>query len=509
MQSQISSSVLSAVVLISSYVSTASLSCNHAVLDDGYAVPAGVCHKEGSFSVMIECRGGEAHYVEWEFSDDCTGDNLWEGNLAYYGYEFVCDADPCQIAVVEDYHHESVGQDYYDYYGSSYDSNDYDYYWDYNYYNYYYRRRLQSSSSHDSDDSEDSDHHSSCDFQGTPGIFSFIVDECQNFGGHESIKISCTDTHDAVVQYFRDDDRHECEGPAAATTSARTVLGECATLVACNVEAGGDFELENYEPGTDYGDDEVSMASVDCNHAMIDAGKYVIVDVCYPDGGNSHMVQCRDGEAFARSWKNSVTCDGTHTFEQALPGEAVCDAEACNIAVFEVYDGGSTSGDASGSEDSSDSSYSWYHYYDDSSSRMFAGRHSSEWSSSGEGAFDVHGDSSDSSSWHVSCLSEDTPEIHALVIDTCLAVGGTESVIITCTGLHDATVSYFEGDGTHECLGPATATMDGTEFFAGDCSKMVACNAKAGDVYTYNGASVPNAAVAATFLVTLALLLNF
>merc|ERR1719295_109592 len=114
MQSQITLSVLAVEVLISSYVSTASLDCNHVVSPyDGTAEPVGVCFKEGQYSVMIECRNGEAYYKQWEFSQDCTGNHMYETDgLSEWDYEVVCDADPCQIAVVEDYHGDSIGQHY-------------------------------------------------------------------------------------------------------------------------------------------------------------------------------------------------------------------------------------------------------------------------------------------------------------------------------------------------------------------------------------------------------------
>merc|ERR1711971_677988 len=98
------------------------------------------------------------------------------------------------------------------------------------------------SHSHSGSESASSE-SSSCDNSGTPTIATFVVGACQPTDLSESIRITCTGTHDAMVEYFADDEDHECSGSATFTASAGVAFGEqCGTMVACNVEAGDDYD---------------------------------------------------------------------------------------------------------------------------------------------------------------------------------------------------------------------------------------------------------------------------
>merc|ERR1719445_2134153 len=75
---------------------------------------------------------------------------------------------------------------------------------------------------------------------GPPGITAFIIDECQPIDS-ATIIISCTGTREASVEYYPNDD---CSGSANVTTTVEEFFGEfCATMVACNVEAGQPAEV--------------------------------------------------------------------------------------------------------------------------------------------------------------------------------------------------------------------------------------------------------------------------
>merc|ERR1712129_13901 len=147
---------------------------------------------------------------------------MGEQALAGTGFadEVVCDANPCHIAVFEVY-------------GDSDDSTN--------------STANGTESSHSSEGSHSHGHSEShsaesdeCDESGSPNqIGAFIIDECQPVDS-ATIIISCTGTREASVEYYPDDD---CSGSANITTTVEEFFGEfCATMVACNVEAGEDWD---------------------------------------------------------------------------------------------------------------------------------------------------------------------------------------------------------------------------------------------------------------------------
>merc|ERR1712013_457983 len=145
----------------------------------------------------------------FEGNDECDADqssNIFEQELEATGFadEVVCDADPCHIAVFEVY------------------------------------GDLDDSTNSTANGTESSSAESAeCDESGSPGITAFIIDECQPMDS-ATIIISCTGTHDASVEYYPNDD---CSGSANVTTTTEEFFGEfCATMVACNVEAGEDWD---------------------------------------------------------------------------------------------------------------------------------------------------------------------------------------------------------------------------------------------------------------------------
>jgi len=208
----------------------------------------------------------------------------------------------------------------------------------------------------------------------------------------------------------------------------------------------------------------------------------MIADVCLPDEDSSHKLICRDGAGYLQSWALDENCEGDHMFEQDISVmglEVVCDADPCHIAVIEVYDDGS---------DSSDSS----DYYSGDMSSSFST------TDSNAGAFEMAfgsanpfsrfdavrrlQDSSDSSSSDsIECDFGSTPELLTIIVDACLAVGETESWMLTCTGVHDATISYFTDDENHECSGTAAMSGSAIAIMGDGCSKIVGCDVEAGE----------------------------
>jgi len=108
---------------------------------------------------------------------------------------------------------------------------------------------------------------------------------------------------------------------------------------------------------------QLSMAAnstIDCNHAFVEDGEDVLIaDVCYPDGDDSQMLTCHEGQGHMRKWALSTDCEGHRVF-QATPSDfgydVVCDADPCRIAVLEGYNELSTSSDSSDS-DSADTTW--------------------------------------------------------------------------------------------------------------------------------------------------------
>merc|ERR1719250_517104 len=95
-------------VMYSSTVVLATIDCNHASLDGGYPLVADFCHAvDGYNSVMLACHDGQGFLREWALSTDCEGNHEFEADLSDFGYEVVCDADPCHVAVFEDYSGDS------------------------------------------------------------------------------------------------------------------------------------------------------------------------------------------------------------------------------------------------------------------------------------------------------------------------------------------------------------------------------------------------------------------
>merc|ERR1719317_625440 len=135
---------------------------------------------------------------------------------------------------------------------------------------------------------------------------------------------------------------------------------------------------------------QVSMGAIDCNHVdetpTGEASIPMIVDVCFPDGDNSQMAICNNGEAYVKTWMDNRDCEGEHDSEEAIsdleesvgPITVVCDANPCRMAVFETYD-----------DDSSD----WWHQMSLNHIRPSA----------------------------ATCDFDSTPDITALIVDECQA----------------------------------------------------------------------------------------
>merc|ERR1712025_287867 len=154
-----------------------------------------------------------------------------------------------------------------------------------------------------------------------------------------------------------------------------------------------------------------------------------------------------------------------------------------------------SSSSSSGSSDSSESG----HYNGTSGSESGESSVIETWVSAARRLRD-----SDSSSSDSTCDYESTPEVTALILDTCLPVDDSESAKITCTDFHDAVVEYFENDPHHECSGTATHTAPASAFFGDDCEHMVACNVVAGEEYEshLDGHDAHDAAPTAAALLT-------
>merc|ERR1719334_13056 len=191
-------------------------------------------------------------------------------------------------------------------------------------------------------------------------------------------------------------------------------------MVACNVIAGDDFTESESEESDESGDSGEAAPIANCNHAVVD-GEVMVADVCQPDGDSSRKLICED-------------CEGEHEFSQALSEwdvEAVCDAGACPIVVFEVH---------ASDDDESDSTTM------EPAQEMRRLQESS------------HNDST--------CDYNSAPWIQPFIIDTCV-------------GTHDAMVQHFLNDPNHDCSGTATMTTVG-ELQDNYCATMIACNVHAG-----------------------------
>merc|ERR1719391_1205558 len=134
-------------IMYSSGVSMAmngtTVDCNHMVAD-GFLMVADMCLADGVDSQMLACaEDGVGYFRTWALNTNCEGNHEFEAAIiAEFGYEVVCDAEPCHIAVLEDY---SGGSD-----------------------------SSSSSNSSDSSDSSDSDSSSSSTMTTTtdPGLMS-------------------------------------------------------------------------------------------------------------------------------------------------------------------------------------------------------------------------------------------------------------------------------------------------------------------------------------------------
>jgi len=352
------------------------------------------------------------------------------------------------------------------------------------------RRRLLQSSSESSEEEESSE---SCDWSAQPDIAAIIINECQPVDDSESIMITCTSTHDAMVSFFTNDHEHECIGSATATqTSSEFFNDHCSAMVACNVIAGDDStetnsassESEESEESDESGESGEAAPIANCNHAVVDGG-VMVADVCQPDGDSSRKLICEGGEGYLREWALDTNCEGEHEFSQALSEwdvEAVCDAGPCPIVVFEVH---------ASDDDESDSTTM------EPAQEMRRLQESS------------HNDSS--------CDYDSAPRIQPVILDTCVEVEETESMIFTCVGTHDAMVQHFLNDPNHDCSGTATTTTV-AELQENYCVTMIACNVFAGESpYTptpttapteHDGALASNGTIFATLLIAVALLFN-
>jgi len=271
---------------------------------------------------------------------------------------------------------------------------------------------------------------------------------------------------------------------------------------------------------------QVSMASINCNHAMIDDEGMIVADVCFKDGADSMMLQCIDGEGYLKEWTLNDNCDeGSNVFATRLSDfgfEVVCDADPCHIAVFEVYDDGSDSGDSSEWDSSSHSSdyyvsaqtttstaptteptpYPTTEPTTEPTDAAEAERRRLE----SDSAEHSHSHSDSSSGESSECDFSSTPDIAAFIIGACVPTpfDENESMTITCTGIHDATVSFWTNDDNHECDGNAYMTVAVSEFFGDVCATMVSCNVKAGEEHD----AAPSVTLFAPLLIAFAVFLN-
>jgi len=341
----------------------------------------------------------------------------------------VCDADPCDLIVFEVY-------------------ND------------------------DDSDSGDSSDSASCDYNRSPEIAALILDDCVAVDESESLVFSCTDTNDAMVRHFTGDWGHECSGSATSMTTVSELQGDfCAVMVACNVEAGDDYEHEEYEPETT---SQSPSSSIECNHAILEEhNEVVIADVCYPydDDTSSWMMKCHDGEPYVRWWALDTKCEGNHVFEGALPefdnAEGVCDADPCHLAVFAFYH--------------DESNFNIHLNFPETQSES---------------------DSSDAAP----CNANIRPDLVFSIVDECVPIGDSESIKITCTGIHDAVIEHFKED--NDCSGRASSIIEYTAdaLKSEHCASVVACNVVAGQELFENSAPPLTAVVFAPFIVALAIL---
>jgi len=263
---------------------------------------------------------------------------------------------------------------------------------------------------------------------------------------------------------------------------------------------------------------QASMASINCNHAMIEDEGMIVADVCFKDGADSMMLQCIDGEGYLKEWTLNNDCDeDSNVFVSRLSDfgfEVVCDADPCHIAVFEVFDDGSDSGESSHSSD----------YYDSAETAtssapttepttMPTTEPTTEPTSPAEAerrrlesnsAEHSHSDSSSGES--SSCDFSSTPFIQAFVIGACVPTpfDENESMTITCTGTHDAMVSFWTSDENHACDGDAYMTVPVSEFFGDVCATMVSCNVKAGEEHD----AAPTVTLFAPLMIAFAVFLN-
>jgi len=271
---------------------------------------------------------------------------------------------------------------------------------------------------------------------------------------------------------------------------------------------------------------QVSMASINCNHAVLDDEGMVFAGLCLKNGADSMMLQCREGEGIMKYWTLNDDCDEGHAnvFEQELSSigvETVCDATPCHIAVFEVYDDDSDSGDSDGSDHSSDSAETTTSTEPTTEpTAMPTTEPTTEPTNAAEverrrlqsnSAEHSHSHSDSSSAESSSCDYSGTPDmIKAFVIAACVPApfSETESMIITCaTGNNNAMVSFWTNDENHECDGTADLEVAVSEFFGEVCAKMVACNVEAGDEADEHDAA-PSFALFAPLLIALAVFLN-
>jgi len=287
----------------------------------------------------------------------------------------------------------------------------------------------------------------------------------------------------------------------------------------------------------------MSMASMNCNHAIMEDDSFtgiIVADVCLKDGADSMKLRCVNGEGILKQWTLNNDCDEEHSnvFETQLSTmgiDVVCDADPCQIAVFEVFDDVSDSGESSESEETTtepteetttepteettieptmepsmepsmeptteptnaaEDMRRLQENLSGSQSGSQSGSHSGSRSDSHSGS---HSDSSSAES--STCDFTSTPDIAAFIVDACVPTDEHESIMISCTGIHDAMVSFFANDEDHECSGTATETATVSEAFEDICGRMVACDVKAGDDYD----TAPSVGVLAPLLITFAL----
>jgi len=339
-----------------------------------------VCIPRGpNYSEKITCNddGDDGYYRTWALNADCEGNHGYEIALSDAQMEVVCDADPCHVAVFENYVDET----------------------------------------------------GSCDYDSTPALAVYIIDECLVVGASQSMVITCTGTQDAMISYYDNDEEHECSGTATMTATADEILGgDCGSIVACDVVAEVDADDSN--ASEDSSESSGLSAVSDCNHAVFD-DDVLIADFCVTDDSGSRMLLCLGGVGYLRSWgPGSDGCEPNwwKAEEEISTNDGtvvVCDADPCQIAVLEVYDD------------------------------------------------------------YNSCDLKSQPQIQPIILDTCFPVDDTESLFFSCTGTHDAKVQHFMNDPDHECGESAvTTTTLGELYDQGEyCAEMIACNVNAGDDY--------------------------